>query len=141
MGKRKNNKNINKILLTLIAVIIVGIAGYLNIEDEQHTNKPINENKISYTTSFDLTSVPAFTNEPYVVLNENKPNFSEEDFSKETFEEYRPLDYLGRCGVAFAKVGKETMPKELENLTKNTKFLTLDNKENINNSVQNKQLE
>lgn len=112
MGKRKNNKNINKILLTLIAVIIVGIAGYFNIEDEQHTNKPINENKISYTTSFDLTSVPAFTNEPYVVLNENKPNFSEEDFSKETFEEYSPLDYLGRCGVAFAKVGKETMPKE-----------------------------
>lgn len=112
MGKRKNNKNINKILLTLIAVIIVGISGYLNIEDEQHTNKPINENKISYTTSFDLTSVPAFTDEPYVVLNDNKPNFSEEDFSKETFEEYSPLDYLGRCGVAFAKVGKETMPKE-----------------------------
>lgn len=112
MGKRKNSKNINKILLTLIAVMIVGIAGYFNIEDEQHTNKPINENKISYTTSFDLTSVPAFTNEPYVVLNENKPNFSEEDFSKETFEEYSPLDYLGRCGVAFAKVGKETMPKE-----------------------------
>lgn len=112
MGKRKNSKNINKILLTLIAVIIVGIAGYFNIEDEQHTNKPINENKISYTISFDLTSVPAFTNEPYVVLNENKPNFSEEDFSKETFEEYSPLDYLGRCGVAFAKVGKETMPKE-----------------------------
>ena len=36
---------------------------------------------------------------------------------------------------------KETMPKELENLIKNTKFLTLDNKGNINNAVQNKQLE
>ena len=112
MGKRKNNKNINKILLTLIAVIIVGISGYLNIEDEQQTNKTITENKISYTTSFDLTSVPVFTDEPYVVLNDNKPNFNEEDFSKEPFEEYSPLDYLGRCGVAFAKVGKETMPKE-----------------------------
>lgn len=112
MGKRKSNKNINKIIVTVISIVVVSIAAYFNIDIEKYLKQKDNSNKISYTTSFDLNSIPDFTNEPYVVLNDNKPNFSEEDFKKETFEEYSPLDYLGRCGVAFAKVGKETMPKE-----------------------------
>ena len=112
MGKRKSNKNINKIIVTVISIVVVSIAAYFNIDIEKYLEQNENSNKISYTTSFDLNSIPDFTNEPYVVLNDNKPNFSEEDFKKETFEEYSPLDYLGRCGVAFAKVGKETMPKE-----------------------------
>ena len=42
----------------------------------------------------------------------SKPDFNEEDFARDIFEDYSPLDYLGRCGPAFAKVGIETMPTE-----------------------------
>lgn len=112
MGKRKKNKKLDRIVLTLIVAIVVGIASYLGIDFEEYTNAISNENKISYTTSFDLNTIPEFTNEPYVVLNNNVPEFSEEYFTKEVFEEYSQLDYLGRCGPAFAKVGTETMPTE-----------------------------
>ena len=62
--------------------------------------------------SFDLEDIPEFSGEPYVVLEDNRPNFPEEEWSAEPFEEYSPLDSLGRCGPAYACVGLETMPTE-----------------------------
>ena len=47
-----------------------------------------------------------------MVLNDNQPDFEDSDFTSEVFETYSPLDELGRCGVAFANVGLETMPTE-----------------------------
>jgi len=110
MGRRKKEKKLEKKILSIIVVIIISIAGYLGIDMNQYVTTE--ENKVFYTTSFDLTSIPEFTNQAYVVLNENQPEFSEEDLKKESFEEYSNLDYLGRCGPAFAKVGVETMPTE-----------------------------
>ena len=61
------------------------------------------------------TTVPSDTQteEPYIKVNGNVPRFSDEE--KKTaaaFENYSDLDAIGRCGVAFACVGKETMPTE-----------------------------
>lgn len=61
------------------------------------------------------TTVPSGTqtDEAYIKVNGNVPLFSEDE--KKTaaaFENYSDLDALGRCGVAFACVGKETMPTE-----------------------------
>lgn len=63
-------------------------------------------------SSFSLADIPAFSDTPYVVLNDNQPDFEDSDFTSEAFETYSPLDELGRCGVAFANVGLETMPTE-----------------------------
>ena len=63
-------------------------------------------------SSFSLEDVPPFSGEPYVVLEDNRPNFPEEEWAAEPFEEYSPLDSLGRCGPAYACVGLETMPTE-----------------------------
>ena len=48
--------------------------------------------------------------QPYVVINSNIPYFSEGEKSTQTFEKYSNLDYLGRCGVAFVNVFKDTLP-------------------------------
>ncbi|MBQ3145529.1 MAG: DNA/RNA non-specific endonuclease [Clostridia bacterium] len=112
MGRRKSKKNLTKLIITLSVAAIFAIASYFGIEIEEYLNNISNKYKISYTTSFDLSSIPEFTDEPYVVLNDNQPEFSEEDYEKDVFEEYSELDYLGRCGPAFAKVGIETMPTE-----------------------------
>ena len=45
--------------------------------------------------SFDLSSLPAFTNKPYVVLNHNVPDFPDKDKTKKSFERYSELDSLG----------------------------------------------
>lgn len=62
--------------------------------------------------SFHLSEVPPFSGEPYVVLNENQPDFPEEDFTTNSFESYGPLDELGRCTTAYANIGVDLMPTE-----------------------------
>lgn len=55
-------------------------------------------------------SIPAYCGEPYVILNDNQPDFDLEDFTMKSFESYSELDDLGRCGVAYANVGLDLMP-------------------------------
>lgn len=64
------------------------------------------------TSSISLEEVPDYSGEPYVVLENNQPNFPEEDQTDSSFETYSPLDSLGRCGTAYANVGVDLMPTE-----------------------------
>ncbi len=58
-------------------------------------------------------NVPAFSGKPYVVLGDNQPRFSAKDKKRRSaYESYAPLDSLGRCGMVFACLCKETMPTE-----------------------------
>lgn len=82
---------------------------------------PSSASNSSSTASVSLSDIPAFSGEPYVVIDDNEPNFPEEDFTSEGFEEYSPLDDLGRCGVAYANVGIETMPTEERGSISNVK--------------------
>lgn len=60
----------------------------------------------------DLEEIPSYTGEPYAVVNDNVPEFVEEDFEKESFEIYSEFDELGRCGVAYANIGPDLMPRK-----------------------------
>lgn len=61
--------------------------------------------------SFNLEDIPEFNEDvPYVIINNNTPDFAEEYFTSKSFEAYSELDKLGRCGVAFANIGTDTMP-------------------------------
>ncbi len=61
-----------------------------------------------------LADLPAYAGEPYVELEGNRPSFTEADraLASHAFEEYEPLDHLGRTTGAFACVGFETMPTQ-----------------------------
>lgn len=59
-----------------------------------------------------LADIPAYSGEPYVAINGNVPYFSDAEMTTTSFEDYSPLDSLGRCGVAYSCVGTETMPTE-----------------------------
>ena len=48
----------------------------------------------------------------YVELSDNAPEFSEDEITEESFEYYSELDHLGRCGAAFACIGRDIMPTE-----------------------------
>ena len=112
MGRRKKNNLLRKTIVTIVIAIFLIIASYFGIDIPKYLSNEASENEISYTTSFNLTTIPEYTNEPYVVLNNNEPEFSEEDYTTEAFEKYSELDVLGRCGPAFANVCKATMPTE-----------------------------
>lgn len=59
------------------------------------------------------TSPPSLSNGKIVcILNDNIPNFREDEMSIESYEQYSSLDQLGRCGSAMACVGTDIMPRE-----------------------------
>ena len=62
--------------------------------------------------AFTLDSVPAFSGIAYADINDDVPFFTEEELTAETFEEYWPLDELGRCTGAMACIGTELLPSE-----------------------------
>lgn len=64
------------------------------------------------SSSISLIDIPAYDGEPYVAINDNQPDFSEEDMATDSFETYSDLDSLGRCGVAYANIGQDLMPSE-----------------------------
>lgn len=54
--------------------------------------------------------IPPYDGEPYAVINDNLPFFTEEEITSESFESYSELDELGRCGTVYANVGQDLMP-------------------------------
>ena len=65
---------------------------------------------INYTYAYSIENIPEYTDKEYIIINNNEPYFTEEDYTLKSFEKYSDLDLLGRCGVAYANVGIDTMP-------------------------------
>lgn len=65
----------------------------------------------SVSAQTDMASF-AYDGKPYVVINDNNPDFTEADITTASFESYGELDGLGRCTTAFANIGKDLMPAE-----------------------------
>ena len=103
----RKSRKIKNLTVGIIFTIVVAVVGYFNT-NSQGTPKTVAQN------SYELNSIPEYNNEPYVVLNDNIPEFTEADYTTESFEKYSELDSLGRCGVAYANICRETMPKEDE---------------------------
>lgn len=70
------------------------------------------EIKKSAAAEFSFESVPAFTTEPYVIVNDNVPYFTDDELVTTSFENYSDLDSMGRCGAAYANVCTELMPTQ-----------------------------
>lgn len=59
-----------------------------------------------------MQQIPAYSGNPYVEIDGNQPGFTGTEKIKDSFEQYSELDALGRCGAAYANVGKDLMPTE-----------------------------
>ena len=115
LSKRKSNKNINirRLIATVIIFVNIIIVAYLAERiDDKSNDVQSNANVLSQITYSRLEDIPEYSGEISVKINDNKPYFSEADYTTEAFENYSELDYLGRCGVAYANIGKEIMPPE-----------------------------
>lgn len=112
--RKKGYKSKYNLVISIITLILIVFIGYY--ENKYGTDVDGNQNvqvSESIQKSFNLDDIPEFDGKtPYVIINNNEPNFPEEDFNSNSFEKYSELDSLGRCGVAYANVSKETMPTE-----------------------------
>ena len=121
---KKKSKKAPVTIVTSIVVLVMTLLGWTNKEFLQEylfSEYGIFGSESSYGNELEgytlgsmdeiLAMVPEFTDQPYVVINNNVPFFTDEE--KETvdaFEYYSELDELGRCGMAIANVCKELMP-------------------------------
>lgn len=90
------------ILLTM-SLILAGCAGEMGTQEQDGTER---------SAAVTAAEIPEFDEEPYVVIDNNVPDFPEEDMTAESFEYYSPLDELDRCGEAYANIGRDLMPTE-----------------------------
>ncbi|SKB85639.1 DNA-entry nuclease [Lachnospiraceae bacterium] len=84
--------------LLLLAVCVLPFA--------VHENAPV--------PVYGKTQIPAYeeVQKPYVEINGNKPFFKSSEYVTKSVENYASLDKLGRCGTAYAVLGKDIMPTE-----------------------------
>ena len=96
-----------KIIGIIFVIIILFLEQYITDIQEKYedTNK-------QETISYELSEIPEYVDSPYIIINNNKPYFDEQEYTTKRFENYSKLDTYGRCGVAFANICKETMPPE-----------------------------
>ena len=87
--------------------------------DAEHSKQIEEDTNVAYIEQALIASVnsdgagnniPAYSGSPYIIVNNNVPFFDATQYNSQAFETYSELDTLGRCGVAFANVGKEIMP-------------------------------
>ena len=116
---------VTKLLLPLILVLIIGLQFNENTPNvnimtdsfEDVANVVISELETIDATevkhnSVTLDSIPEYSGDAYIYINNNVPFFTETELTTDAFETYSSLDYLGRCGVAYANICSETLPTE-----------------------------
>ena len=85
-------------------------------QDTDRVNQTTTETTFASTGNIEsvdtLEEVPEYTGQPYVEINDNEPTFTEDELTADSYEEYSPLDELGRCQTAEACVGEDLMPTQ-----------------------------
>ncbi len=98
----------------VVAALIFGINfGRIGNGSTDSNSSQLPDEISTEITATSLSDIPDYSDQPYVVIGDNVPDFSEEEKElTDAFEYYGDLDDLGRCTVTFANVCKETQPTE-----------------------------
>ena len=67
---------------------------------------------VSSNLPFKLSDIPSYSGTPYCEVNNNQPFFHADKLTTESFKRFSELDSLGRCGVAYACIGTDSLPTE-----------------------------
>lgn len=107
-------KNRFRILfLFLLVILTVGsVDTIIQVLQSQNDNVVYASTDKSKTSKsqFNIQDIPQYSDQPYTVVNDNKPFFSRSDYTTKAFEKYSKLDRLKRCGVTYANICTEIMP-------------------------------
>ena len=113
MARKKANygeKRRKKRMIALAVICLIALISLPFIIDALQANRP----SILETGQLPAADfvIPQYSGSDYVEINGNIPFFRESDITTEAYEEYSPLDRLGRCGPATACLSRELMPTE-----------------------------
>ncbi|MCI8331019.1 MAG: DNA/RNA non-specific endonuclease [Bacilli bacterium] len=100
-------KEKTKFSTALIGVLLLAIIGVFREEIMLTLGYTPIENQ-----NYNINEIPEYKGESFVTINNNEPNFKENELSTKSYEKYGELDELGRCTYAIANIGKDLMPTE-----------------------------
>ena len=106
MGKENKSLYYIFVAVALTAIIAISVALAGCTKKTESTQIPPKQ------TANSTQEIPKWNGKPFVVLNDNIPQFSEEMLALKEAEVYSELDKLGRCGPAYAVITRKTMPTE-----------------------------
>lgn len=101
---KKEKSRIKKLSLSVLTFTLIFIYGYFKEDIDSYILQ------YTFAESNTITSLPEYEGKSYIEINNNEPNFSLEELTTDSFENYSDLDYLGRCGVAYANISQDLMP-------------------------------
>ena len=111
---KKNGKY--RLLGVVTACVMVFMSACAGKAEQEKTSANAQQETVpvSGTQQSDISmeTIPEYDGEPYVVIDDNEPNFTEEELQPEAYETYGTLDALGRCSTAEASIGEGLMPTE-----------------------------
>lgn len=113
------------LVAVLVVIFIFTVIYWRDDSDDLYTNNGITDNydyggedlaiNTVNTSTFEvIEEIPDYSGEPWVIVNNNVPYFSESEITTDSFESYSGLDALGRCGVCWASIGADLMPADGE---------------------------
>lgn len=104
-------KKTTALLLSLLWLLLLPACEHL-LPSEESSAQPAAAISADGDVIYTVDTVPPFSSDAYVPINGNVPSFESKDYTTKAFEHYSELDALGRCGVTYACVCRETMPTE-----------------------------
>lgn len=126
--RRQSNQKALMFLLLILALLIAAVCLMIwmqSVPDESGTlvdlpvgttqPQPVQPQPTAdpgLLTLDDIDIADFLSDQPFVELNGNEPEFTVSDMTTDPFETYAELDELGRCGVAYANICQELMPTE-----------------------------
>lgn len=98
-------KKKDKIILLIASILIVCLTDY----KEQIQQLLLEEEVV---ISYSIEEIPKYDGKNHIIINNNEPEFLQEDKIEESFEIYNKQDKLNRTLQAYANVSIDTMPDE-----------------------------
>ena len=108
-------RSAGSIILSIITFIVIYIGNNYKDEIDNFISEYVffeGTNALEIK-SYNLDAIPEYDGiSEYVIINNNEPFFNENEITTKSFEEYSKLDYLERCGTAYANISIDLMPTE-----------------------------
>lgn len=98
-------------LIAILLAVCIQINGCSSLAEDfvsQSSDTPVAVSQ----SDISLDEIPEYSGEPYIEINNNEPEFSEDELTAESYEYYGDLDEFGRCSAAIADIGSDLMPTE-----------------------------
>lgn len=110
MDKKKQNSIFRMLLYLSVICLLFNGCGSLGYKSENESE--LKQRVAQAPVYSSVENILEYDGNTFVVIDDNQPDFTENEITDEAFEEYSELDELGRCGRAEASVGREIMPTE-----------------------------